>query len=404
MISSKAELLAPSGDFEKLKTAILYGADAVYLAGEKYGMRAFCKNFDNQTLKEAVEYAHQHGVKAYITVNIIPHNSDLKGLEEYLSFLGEIKVDGVIVSDLGIMATVKKVIPQIPLHISTQFSAVNYKAINELEKLGATRVVLARELSFEEIKEIKEKTTVELEVFVHGAMCMAYSGRCMISNHTKNRDGNRGQCNQSCRFSYKLFSKQMGEDIYVEEDANGSFFFNSKDLCLIEYLDKLMEIGISSFKLEGRMKTISYLSSVVSVYRNAIDAYYQDPANYQLPQGSLEELAKISNRGYTTFKFLDKTVKESQEVKLSKKPAIYDICGIVKEIIDRKVMVVEVKNPFHPGDEIDIIIPGKRTLNVSFNDIRDVLGREVRRTNPNQIVVLKHFKSVVPGSILRAKA
>ncbi|MCK5761056.1 MAG: U32 family peptidase C-terminal domain-containing protein, partial [Candidatus Delongbacteria bacterium] len=243
-----------------------------------------------------------------------------------------------------------------------------------------------------------------LEMFVHGAMCMAYSGRCMLSYHTKNRDANRGECNQTCRFQYDISAEQIPEGFYIEEEAKrGTYFFNSKDLCLVEHISDIVKAGINSVKIEGRMKTLSYLSSVIKTYREALDSYSKDPVNYKTDPNWMEELKKVSNRGYTIFKFLDKSIEASQSYDTGKANITHDIVGIVKEIINKEKMVVEVKGAFYPEQEIDIVIPNKRILTISFREIKDAIGREVIKTNPNQIVVLKYFKSVVPGSILRAK-
>ena len=403
-MNKKVELLAPAGNYEKMVTAIQFGADAVYLSGKSLGMRAFAGNFSNEELKSAVKYCNEKNVRLYVTLNIIAHNEDLVGIEEYLKFLNEIKVDAIIVSDLGILNIVKRTVPDLEVHISTQFSTMNYETIKFLESLNVQRIILPRELSLEEIREIRSNTTIELEMFVHGAMCMAYSGRCMLSYHTKDRDANRGECNQTCRFQYDISAEQIPEGFYIEEEAKrGTYFFNSKDLCLVEHISEIVKAGINSVKIEGRMKTLSYLSSVIKTYREALDSYSKDPENYKIDPNWMEELKKVSNRGYTTFKFLDKNVEASQSYDTGKAEITHDIVGIVKEIINKEKMVVEVKGAFYPEQEIDIVIPNKRILTISFREIKDAIGRDVIKTNPNQIVVLKYFKSVVPGSILRAK-
>ncbi|MCG2760048.1 MAG: U32 family peptidase [Candidatus Delongbacteria bacterium] len=403
-MKKKIELLAPAGNFEKLKTSVLYGADAVYLSGKQYGMRAFAGNFSDEELIEAKEYCKNNKVKLYATVNIIAHNHDMKGIEDHLSFLNDIKVDAVIISDLGIMNMSLKKFPGLPIHISTQFSAMNYHTVNFLYNLGAKRIILPRELSLNEIKEIKANTKAELEVFVHGAMCMTYSGRCMLSFHTKNRDPNKGECNQTCRFKYEIGSTDIPEGFYIEEEAKtGTYFFNSKDLCLIEHIPEISESGVSSIKIEGRMKTQGYLSTVVKTYHDALSLYYKNKKTYKYNPEWLEELSKVSNRGYTTYRFNDIAVQADQNYRSGKADSTHDVAGIVKEIIDRKYLVIEVKSAFHTGDEIEIIIPEKRTLDATVGEIMDVLGNKVERTNPNQIVLIKHYKSVVPGSIIRIK-
>jgi putative protease len=403
-MKKRIELLAPAGNFDKLKTAVLYGADAVYLSGKDFGMRAYAGNFTDEELIQAKEYCAANKVKMYITVNIIAHNSDLKGAQKHLAFLSKIKADAAIISDPGLMKFSLEKFPDLPVHVSTQFSAMNYRTVNLLHEMGAKRIILPRELSISEIREIKENTKAELEMFVHGAMCMAYSGRCMLSFHTKNRDANRGECNQTCRFRYDIASSDIPEGFYIEEEAEkGTYFFNSKDLCLIEHIPEIIESGLASAKIEGRMKTQGYLSTVVKTYREAIDLFYKNKKAYKFDPEWLTELNKVSNRGYTDFRFADRSVPADQNYDSGKAESTHDIAGIVKEIINRKYIVVEVKSAFHKGDEVEILIPGKRTLTVRLDEIINVVGKAVERTNPNQIVLIRHHKSVIPGSIIRIK-
>jgi len=402
MSIKKPELLAPAGNREKMETAILYGADAVYLSGKRFGMRANAGNFSDDELADAVVFCHSKMVKIYVTVNIQAHNKDLEGIVDYLQFLHKIKIDAVIISDLGIYKLCLENVPQLPVHISTQFSASNYETCRFLAGLGAERIVLPRELSLAEIKEIQTKTPVELEIFVHGAMCMAYSGRCMISYHTTGRDANRGECAQPCRYPYKLSSEMLKDEIEVESDDHGTFFFNSRDLCLIEHIPALVDSGISSFKIEGRMKTAAYLAGVLKIYRQAIDLYCADPVTYQFDPQWLNDLQKVSNRGYTTFKLFDEKGDKSQNFLSSKATAEGEIVGIIKEVIDKQVMVVEVKAAFTPDQDLEIVIPGKKNITVHWHEIKNVLGRLITRTNPNQIVIVKHYKTVIPGAIIRS--
>jgi U32 family peptidase len=400
----KIELLAPAGNFEKLKTAVLYGADAVYLSGTDFGMRAFAGNFSDREMISAREFCSSKKVKMNVTVNIIAKNSDLAGIEKHLAFLNEIKADAVIISDMGIMELCLKKFPGLPVHVSTQFSAMNYRTVNFLHSMGAKRIILPRELSIADIREIKKNTKAELEIFVHGAMCMAYSGRCMLSYHTRNRDPNRGECNQTCRFKYDIASSDIPEGFYIEEEAKkGTYFFNSKDLCLIEQIPEIISSGVASIKIEGRMKTQAYLSTVVKTYREAIDLYYKDKKNFKTDPEWITELSKVSNRGYTTFRFNDPSLPADQNYGSGKAESTHDVAGIVKEIIGRKYLVVEVKSAFHPGDEIEIVIPGKRVLDATLCEIKNVVGENIERTKPNQTVLIKHFKSVVPGSVIRIK-
>jgi putative protease len=398
------EILAPAGNFEKLRTALDFGADAVYLSGKKFGMRAFAGNFDLDEIYRGSTLCRSKGAQSFLTLNIMAHNDDIDQLPSYLNEIKDSDLDAIIVADFGVMELVKKYIPNKELHISTQFSATNYRTYQFLKDHGADRVVLPRELSFEEIKKIREMTDLDLEIFVHGAMCMSYSGRCMISYHTSQRDPNKGECSQPCRFPYKLESTHLDQPIEVEEDDKGTYFFNSKDLSLIRRIPQLMDIGINSFKIEGRMKAISYLASVIHLYKEVRDNYIKDPKSFSFKDEWDQQLYKIGNRGYTEFNFDGKTTPDrSQAIDRSKEISTYDIAGVVKEIIDRTFMVVEVKSAFHPEDEMELVIPGKRVLNIKPHFIKDVVGREISRTKPNQIVVMKHYKSVVPGSIIRVK-
>jgi len=295
----KVELLAPVGDLERLKIAVLYGADAVYLGGQIFGMRATAKNFTLDQLREGVLFAHGYGVKIYLTVNIIPHNKDLAELSEYIKQIYNIGVDAVIVSDLGTFGIIKELAPDIEIHISTQANTTNYATVNFWNKLGAKRVVLARELSFNEIKEINEKKNeyVDLEAFVHGAMCISYSGRCLLSNYMANRDANKGECAQPCRWNYYLVEeKRPNEYMPVYEDDKGTYIMNSKDLCMIEYIPQLIDSGISSLKIEGRMKTAYYVATTVRAYRMAIDSYYENPEEWKFNPEWMRELRKSSHR------------------------------------------------------------------------------------------------------------
>ena len=275
--NSKIELLAPAGDKEKLLTALHFGADAVYFAGKNYGLRALSSNFTNEEMKEAVELVHSKGKKAYVTLNIYAHNKDFSGLKEYLEFLEKIKVDAVLISDLGMLEFVKTHAPNLPIHISTQANTTNKYSTAFYKKMGAERVVLARELSIEEIREIHETNPdIELEAFVHGAMCISYSGRCLLSNYLMNRDANHGECVQACRWKYYITEeKRLDKHFEIQEDDRGTYIMNSKDLCLIEYLDQIIKAGVYSLKIEGRMKSPYYVGTVVNAYRRAIDSYFE---------------------------------------------------------------------------------------------------------------------------------
>ena len=277
----KPELLAPAGNMEKLKMAVLYGADAVYLGGKAFGLRALGGNFSLTELKEAVDFAHSHRCRVYVTVNIFPHNSDMEKLPEYLRYLNSIHVDALLVADLGVFMMCRNLIPEMELHISTQANNTNWAAVNAWKALGAKRVVLAREMSLEEIREIRTRCDVDLEMFIHGAMCISYSGRCLLSNYFTGRDSNRGSCAQSCRWKYALVEEtRPGQYFPIAEDEQGTYIMNSKDMCLMPYLRDVIESGVDSLKIEGRMKSVHYAASVVKAYRMAIDSYFEDPDHF----------------------------------------------------------------------------------------------------------------------------
>jgi putative protease len=298
----KPEILAPAGNLEKLKTAVDFGADAVYLGGNKLNLRAFADNFSSDELKEGIEYAHSRGKKVHVTLNVFPHNEDLAGLEEYLIELKELNVDAIIVSDPGIIMTAREVIPEMELHLSTQANNTNYKSALFWHAQGVKRVILARELSLKEIKEIRSMSpdTLELEAFIHGAMCISYSGRCLLSNYMTHRDANRGQCAHPCRWKYYLVEeKRPGEYMPVIENERGTFIYNSKDLCMLQHIPELIDSGLASLKIEGRIKSSYYVATVVKSYRQAIDKYFENPEKYEFNPEWMDELQKASHREFT---------------------------------------------------------------------------------------------------------
>ena len=329
----KPELLAPAGNLEKLKIAFKYGADAVYFGGEAFNLRAAAKNFSFEDIKEGAEFAHNLGKKLYCTVNVMPRNEELDKLPEFLKQLEEAKVDAVLVSDLGVLSIVKKY-TNLPIHISTQANTINYEACNMWEALGAERVVLARECSLEEIKTIRNNISkdLELEVFVHGSMCISYSGRCLLSSFMSGRDSNRGACSQSCRWKYSLVEEKRPNQYFpIEEDSHGTYIMNSKDLCMIEYIPELMEAGISSLKIEGRNKSEYYVAIIVNAYRQAIDLYYKDPENYKLPKELYDEMFKVSHRQYYTGFFFKEPKEDGLIYNTNDHVREYDVVAIVKE-------------------------------------------------------------------------
>lgn len=356
----KIELLAPAGDLEKLKYAIHYGADAVYLAGPDFGMRKASKNFTYEQLLEAIEFVHENNKKIYITLNIIPHNEDLVGLKEYVQFLVESKVDALIVSDPGIYSVIRSVSKDIEIHLSTQASVTNYETVRFWEDMGVKRIVLARELSLEEIEKIKsEVPNVDLEVFVHGAMCISYSGRCLLSNYMTGRDANRGDCAQACRWKYNLVEeKRPGEYYPIEEDDNGTFIFNSKDLCMIKHIPELFEANVDSLKIEGRVKTLYYVATVIRSYRLAIDAYYNGTYTKELATELLDEIKKVSHRDFTTGFFFKKPDENDQLYTTSSYIRNYDFVGIVLDYDkESKIATIEQRNRIFSGDELEVFGP-----------------------------------------------
>lgn len=351
------ELLAPVGDKERLIAAIYYGCDAVYFAGKQYGLRAFGPNFTNIEIKEAVEYCHLHNVKAYITVNILAHNEDLIGMVDYLKYLEEIKVDGVIVSDFGI-ATLVKENTNLELHVSTQANVTNIESAKAWVRLGAKRLVLARELTIKEIKEIKDAVgkDIDIECFVHGAMCISYSGRCLLSNYFTGRDSNKGECAQPCRWGYELksvYDQTKVEGYYpIEEDSRGTYILNSKDMCLIEHLQELIDAGVTSFKIEGRMKSTYYVASTVNAYNRAINAIINKT---KLDFDPIKELKKTSHRQFTTGFYFNSDSKTNSE----KSKLVQDMLfiAVVKKSIKEGYALVEMRNKFKVGDELEVLSP-----------------------------------------------
>lgn len=400
----KPELLAPAGNMEKLKMALLYGADAVYLGGKAFGLRAFGGNFTNEELQEAVDFAHKLGKKIYVTVNIFPHNSDIAKLPAYLTFLNEIKVDAILVADLGVFTLAKEYAPDVELHISTQANNTNWAAVNAWGELGASRVVLAREMSLEEIKEIREKCSVELEMFVHGAMCISYSGRCLMSNYLTGRDANRGSCAQPCRWNYALVEeKRPGQYFPVLEDERGTYIFNSKDMCLLPYLPDVIASGVDSLKIEGRMKSVHYAASVVKAYREAIDSYFAAPEQFEMKKEWVEELDKVSHRAYTTGFYYGRPTEKDQIYGTSSYTQTSDFVGLVLDYDEKTgFATVEQRNNMKVGQEIEIFQPHlagyRQILQEMYNDEGEAIQVA---PHPQQIVKIRMDKPVEPYGILR---
>lgn len=374
----KIELLAPAGDLTKLKMAVLYGADAVYIGGEAFGLRTASKNFSYEQMEEGLRFAHERGKKVYLTTNIIPHNEDLAGFADYIDTVVKLGIDAVIVADLGLFSFIRKRHPNLHIHISTQANNTNYLSANAWHEMGAQRVVLARELSLGEIADIRANTpdSLEIEAFVHGAMCISYSGRCLLSNYLTGRDANKGACAQPCRWNYALMEeKRPGEYIHVEEDERGSFFFNSKDLCMIGHIPELVQSGITSFKIEGRVKSEYYVATVVKAYREELDRYEKDPEGYRFDPESFNEVLKVSHRPYTTGFYFGKTDENAQVYETSSYIRDYDIVGLVTSYDETTgIATVEQRNKFSVGDTVEIIQPGKPYFSQKVEWLKDASG------------------------------
>lgn len=408
VLTKKVELLAPAGDLDKLKMAIMYGADAVYLGGEAFGLRTSSKNFSLEEIKTGVDYAHERGKAVYITLNIVPHDDDLKDIEEYVKALYEINVDAVIVSDPGMFAIVKRTVPDIEIHISTQASVTNYETMMFWYSLGVRRIVLARELSFEEIENITKKIPADLEIeaFVHGSMCMSYSGRCLMSNYMTDRDANRGDCSQPCRYKYHVVEeKRPGEYFPVVENEEGTFIFNSKDLCMIEYIDKLVECGINSFKIEGRVKSSYYVATIIRAYRIAIDEYEKDPQAYKYNPEWLDEVRKVSHRAFTTGFYLDKSPKDAQVYSSSSYVRDFDFVGMVLDYDkETKIAKIEQRNRLFVGDEIEVFGPEKDFFTQTIQMMWNNKGEEIEvAPHAQQIIEMKMEKDIEKYYLIRKR-
>ena len=403
-MAKKPELLAPAGNPEKLKMALLYGADAVYLGGKSFGLRAFGGNFSRKEMAEGIAFAHGMGKKVYVTVNIFPHNEDLDALPEYLRFLAQIGADAILVADLGAFLLAREVAPDLDIHVSTQANITNWKTAVGWQRLGAKRLVLARELSLREIQEIREKCDTELEIFVHGAMCISYSGRCLMSNYFTGRDANRGLCAQACRWKYHLVEeKRPGQYIPVLEDERGTYIFNSKDLCLLPHLRDILASGADSLKIEGRMKSVHYVASVVKAYRMAIDACYAEGENFHLRPEWMEELEKVSHRPYTTGFFLHKPTGEDQIYKSSSYVQTSDFVGLVLDYDpSARLARVEQRNNMKLGQEIEVFQPRGAIFRQTITEMFDEEGHPIPvAPHPQQIVTIRMEQEPESYSILR---
>lgn len=409
MNKEQFELLAPAGDLEKLKTAIIYGADAVYFGGEMFSLRAGAGNLTIEEMKEGIAFAHGRGKRCYLTINIFAHNEDIEPLTSYLQQIKDLGLDAFIVSDPGIVDLIQEVIPAAEIHLSTQANMTNYRTAGFWHKLGVKRLVLARELTLPEIRQIRENIPPEMEIeaFVHGAMCISYSGRCLLSNFMIERDANRGMCAHPCRWKYALVEeKRPGEYYPVEEDERGTYILNSRDLCMIEHIPEIVGSGIMSAKIEGRMKSIFYVATVVHAYRKAIDAYFADPAHYKFDEDWMRELKKVSHREFTTGFYFHQPTNKDQNYQTSAYTREYSFVGLVKEYDEETgFALVEQRNKMTLGEEIEIFGPDIDFFTQNITEMLDAQTGENLESapHPQQLLKMKMDHPVKPHYILRKK-
>ncbi|MBR1593058.1 MAG: U32 family peptidase [Ruminococcus sp.] len=400
---TKLEVLAPAGDTERFNAAVNYGADAVYLGRKTFGMRASPMNFDLQQLVSAVNIAHAKGIKVYLTCNILPRNDEIPQFEQFVREAAEAGVDALIVADIGLLMMIKRFAPDMEIHISTQTGIVNYAAANELYNMGAKRVVLARELSLGEIAEIRAKTPKDLDIecFVHGAMCVSFSGRCLLSQYLVHRDANHGECAQPCRWGYYLMEeKRRGEYYPIFEDEKGTYILNAKDMCMIEHIDKLAQAGVYSLKIEGRAKSAYYVTVVTNAYRMAVDEYYKNPDNFTLPDWIRDEVYKVSHRQYSKGFFFG-TPENSQYYEDSGYIRNFDVVAVVEECRDGTVYCTQ-RNRFFRGDTLELLAPSQKPTVLTPDKLFDENGDEIETTN--HAMMKFSFKSdmVFPsGTVIR---
>ena len=404
----KTELLIPASSLEVLKIAVTFGADAVYIGGEAFGLRAKAKNFTPDEMKEGIDFAHAHGVKVYVTANILAHNYDLAGAREYFKELKEMKPDGLIIADPGMFSLAKEICPEIDVHISTQANNTNYETYRFWERMGATRVVSARELSIKEIKEIREHISdkMEIETFVHGAMCISYSGRCLLSNYFTSRDANQGACTHPCRWKYAVVEESRpGEYLPVYENERGTYIFNSKDLCMIEHIPDLIDAGIDSLKIEGRMKTALYVATVARTYRKALDDFAESPEKYQenMPW-YLDQISNCTYRQFTTGFFYGKPNEETQIYDSNTYVKEYTYLGIVGERNEQGWYKTEQRNKFSVGELIEVMKPDGRNVEVTVKAIYDEDGKPMESCpHPKQTLYVDLGMELDQYDILRRK-
>ncbi|WP_079912949.1 U32 family peptidase [Paenibacillus sp. 32352] len=406
----KPELLAPAGSLEKLKFAVHYGADAVYIGGQQYGLRSNADNFTFEEMREGVEFAARYGAKVFVATNIYAHNEDIAGIEDYLRGIQDAGVAAIIVADPVIIEACKRVAPKLEIHLSTQQSTMNWQAVQFWKEEGVDRVVLAREASMQEIVDIKKHVDVEIEVFVHGAMCSSYSGRCVLSNHFTDRDSNRGGCCQSCRWKYDLFTTEEDrlegiKELPLFSETDNAFSMSSKDLCMIEHIPDLVRSGVDSFKIEGRMKSVHYVATVVNAYRQAIDAYFEDPVNYTLKPEWQYEIQKAANRPLNTGFFYDEPGHEDHIFEPEDKAAPYDFVGVVMEYDEATgIATIQQRNHFKPGQEVEFFGPKGTFFKQTVPALYDEEGVELDAArHPLQRIKLKVDQPVKPFDMMRKK-
>ncbi len=405
-MNKNLEVLSPAGDMERLESAIRYGADAVYLGRKNFGMRAGSPNFDYDTYAEAVAKAHKNNVKVYLTCNTLPRNNEIPEFQQFIEEAVSACTDAVIVADLGLLGLVKKYAPDMEIHMSTQTGIVNYASANELYNMGAKRIVTSRELSLDEIAEIRAKTPkdLDIEVFVHGAMCVSFSGRCLLSQYLVNRDANRGECAQPCRWGYHLMEEKRPNEFYpIFEDEKGTYILNAKDLCMIDHIDKLADAGVTSLKIEGRAKSSYYTAIITNAYRMAVNEYYKNPENFVLPEWIKSEVFKVSHRKYCTGFFFGNP-KDCQYYENSGYIRNYDVVAVVDRCEDNTVYCTQ-RNKFFAGDTVEIVSPMKKPYEMVLSEIFDEKGQSIETAN--HAMMKFSFKSDNPdmtfeaGSVIR---
>jgi putative protease len=406
---NKPELLIPAGSLENLEVAVLYGADAVYIGGQQFGLRAKAKNFSMDQMKEGIEFAHKHNVKVYVTANIIAHNADIQNVYDYFEELKSVNPDALIIADPGILAIAKEVLPEMELHLSTQANNTNYGSVKFWHNVGVKRVVVARELSFKEIKEISENTpdTLDIEAFVHGAMCISYSGRCLLSNYMAGRDANKGACTHPCRWQYHLVEEtRPNEYMPVIENERGTYVYNSKDLCMLEYVKELIDAGVDSFKIEGRMKTQLYVATVTRTYRKAIDDYFEDATKYRenIPY-YLDEIKKCTHRKFTTGFYHNRPNEEDQIYNSNTYIRSYTFVGkVLSYDAENEIVSIQQRNKFCVGDTVEFMDVKGENYKVAIDEMWDEEGNSIESApHPKQIIKFKVSKQFPNNTIVRLK-